>query len=261
MYQFRDKKQKYQKRKIILIFSFFVILTFGLVYLTTNGLWYDLGSIFWKSKNFSNDVLSDNNYILRTKKSVFEKNRELVIENIKLRNQMIDYDILRAENTQLKESLGRWQEDKNIIISSVLAKPNFSPYDSIIIDIGENYNIKIGDKVYSGPNILIGEVDQVYKNSSLVLLYSNPGKKTSVLIDGLNTNIEIIGRGGGNFEMTTPVDLYVEKGKSVLSPSINPEVIAIVGDVISSPNDPVKKFILSAPVNVQNLKWVEVKKN
>ena len=174
---------------------------------------------------------------------------------------MIDYDILRAENTQLKESLGRWQEDRNIIISSVLAKPNFSPYDSIIIDIGENYNIKIGDKVYSGPNILIGEVDQVYKNSSLVLLYSNPGKKTSVLIDGLNTNIEIIGRGGGNFEMTTPVDLYVEKGKSVLSPSINPEVVAIVGDVISSPNDPVKKFILSAPVNVQNLKWVEVKKN
>lgn len=61
--------------------------------------------------------------------------------------------------------------------------------------------------------------------------------------------------------MTTPVDLYVEKGKSVLSPSINPEVIAIVGVVISSPNDPVKKFILSAPVNVQNLKWVEVKKN
>ncbi len=261
MYQFRDKKQKYQKRKIILIFSFFVISTFGLVYLTTNGLWYDLGSIFWKSKNFSNDALSDNSYILRTKKSVFEKNRELIIENIKLRNQMIDYDILKTENTQLKETLGRWKDNNNIIISSVLAKPNFSPYDSIIIDIGENYNIKIGDRVYSGPNILVGEVDQVYKNSSLVLLYSNPGKKTSVLIDGLNTNIEIIGRGGGNFEMTTPVDLYVEKGKSVLSPSINPEVIAIVGDVISSPNDPVKKFILSAPINVQNLKWVEVKKN
>jgi len=32
-------------------------------------------------------------------------------------------------------------------------------------------------------------------------------------------------------------------------------------DVISSPNDPVKKILLNSPINVQSLKWVFIKRN
>jgi hypothetical protein len=37
--------------------------------------------------------------------------------------------------------------------------------------------------------------------------------------------------------------------------------IALIDETISTPTDPFKKVLLSSPVNVQNLKWVEVKKD
>jgi len=101
----------------------------------------------------------------------------------------------------------------------------------------------------------------VYSNTSLVTLYTNPGQATEAMIEGTNTNIELIGRGGGNFEMTIPLDLPFAKGNLVYLPSMQSEIIAIIEDVISSPNDPVKKVLLSSPVNVQSLKWVFVKRD
>jgi len=61
--------------------------------------------------------------------------------------------------------------------------------------------------------------------------------------------------------MSIPVDLPFEKGTSILLPNLQSEIVAIMQDVLSSPNDPVKKILLSSPVNVQSLKWVFVKRN
>ena len=224
-------------------------------------MWQFLGKPFWNSRNFVNKNINESGYLLRTKESVYRKNRELVLENINLKNQIIDYSILKKENDDLKELMSRVKPEYKFILASILTKPNFSPYDTITIDLGSDSGIIIGDKVYANAITPIGEVDTVYKNTSIVVLYSNPGKVTIGMIEGTNTNIEIVGRGGGNFEMTTPVDLYVEKGKNILLPGISSEIVAVVGDIVSMQNDPMKKFILSSPVNIQDLKWVEVKKN
>ena len=97
--------------------------------------------------------------------------------------------------------------------------------------------------------------------TSLVALYTNPGQKTEGFINGTNASVELVGRGGGNFEMVIPLELQVEKGTIVYLPGSTSQVLAVIGDVISQPTDPFKKVILSSPVNIQNLKWVEVKKN
>jgi hypothetical protein len=50
-------------------------------------------------------------------------------------------DALKKENEDLKALMGR-KEDKNMILSQVIKKPPYSPYDSFILDVGEGHGIK-----------------------------------------------------------------------------------------------------------------------
>jgi len=264
IHQFRDKNQIAKKRRVIknLIFlSIFLLLAVFGVYAFTSPLFHFIGRPIWKAKNVVANNVENIGYVVRTKASVYKENENLLKENVDLKTSMIDYQVLKNENISLKESLGRVPQGRDMVLSNILTKPNHSPYDTIIVDVGHNVGINTGNKVYSNVTIPIGEVSAVYENTSLVTLYSNPGKSTEAIIDISNTSVELIGRGGGNFEITVPVDISFNKGTSVLIPGIQSEIVATMQDVISLPNDPMKKILLSSPVNVQDLKWVFVKRN
>jgi len=263
IHQFRDKKQIAQKKRLIknlvLLVIFLLFSSLG-IFAYFKGFFHFIGRPIWKIENSIVNNLEDVGYLVRSKSSIYKENDNLLKENENLKISMIDYNILRNENLELKELFGRITPKKNFILSNILTKPSYSPYDSIIIDVGIDSNILKGDKVYSDTLVLIGRVDVVYKNTSLVVLYSNPGEKTQAIINGSNISVELIGRGGGNFEMTVPLNLSFAKGEIIFLPGIKSEIIAIVEEIISTPNDPVKKVLLSSPVNVQNLKWVFVNK-
>lgn len=263
MHQFRDKKQIEQKRKLtknLIFLVVFMVLATGGIFAYTKGFLHFIGRPIWKVEKVASESVQNVGYIFRTKSSVYKENENLKQENINLKLSMIDYNLLKEENIKLKELLGRTESKKNLVLSNILTKPNYSPYDTIIIDIGSKEDVIAGDKVYSDVVNPIGEVSVVYDDTSLVTLYSNPGEVTEAMLDGSNTSVELIGRGGGNFEMTIPVDLAYTYGGLVYLPNIQTQIIAIIGDVISSPTDPLKKVLLSSPVNVQNLKWVLVEK-
>lgn len=264
MYQFLDKKQIIKRKKIIrniIGFGVFFILSALGVLSWTGQLFNYIGKPIWKTENFITTGLYDINYLFRTKASISNENHNLIEENSSIRTTMIDYQILKDENNQLKEMIGRLPSKNNFVLGNILTKPNHSPYDTIIIDVGDSIGIKSGNLVYADGNIPIGNVNKVYNNTSLITLYTNPGQKTEGFMNGTNASVELIGRGGGNFEMIIPIELLVEKGVIVYLPGSNSEVLALVEEVISKPSDPFKKVILSSPINVQNLKWVEVKKD
>ena len=68
----------------------------------------------------------------------------------------------------------------------------------------------------------------------------------------------MIERGGGNFEMILPRDFILERGSVVTLPGIFPYVVAIVDTIISDPRDSFAKILLTSPINIQELKFVEV---
>lgn len=264
IHQLRDKKQIAKRKNITRNF----IIIGVLILLAVSGFMFWSGKLFnvvgrpiWTMQNKIVDTAYNTSYLVRTKASVFNENDLLKKENIDLKNQMIDYQIMKTENDQLKELLGRLPTEDKFTIATILTKPNRSPYDSIIIDIGSNVGLVEGLKVFGDATVPIGEITKVYVNNSLVMLYSNPGQITEGVLEGSNTSVELVGRGGGNFEMTIPLDLPSENGNLVVLPSIKREVIAIVDGVLSSPTDPIKKVILRSPINIQSLKWVEVKRN
>ena len=60
--------------------------------------------------------------------------------------------------------------------------------------------------------------------------------------------------------MIMPKDFTIQKGDQVVMPGLNSYVLAIVQTIISDPRDPFIKALLTSPVNIQELKFVEVEK-
>ena len=58
--------------------------------------------------------------------------------------------------------------------------------------------------------------------------------------------------------MIIPRDLTLAEGDQAVLPGINPYVVGIVQTIISDPRDPFIKALLTSPVNMQELKFVEV---
>jgi cell shape-determining protein MreC len=260
----RDKKQIAQRKKIIQttiwVVAFLLVAITGI--LTWSGKIFTIvGRPIWRAQEAVVNTFQNNGYLVRTKQSVFAENQNLLQENADLKNQMLDYTVIKNENDQLKELMGRLPANHTFILGTILTKPNRSPYDTIIIDAGADEGLSVGMPVFANAVTPIGEINTVYPNESLVTLYSSPGQTTEAVLDGSNATVELLGRGGGNFEMTVPLDLPTDNGTNVVLPNTQSEIVAIVEDVISLPTDPVKKVILRSPINIQSLKWVEVRKN
>jgi len=263
MYQFQNKnKYKNNTFKVILILIV-VILFFVLGIISwTGGFFHSVGSPFWKARNsLDNSVSLVTSSISRSKKSIILENESLRNKYTELEFKMIDYSLLQSENEHLKELLGRVKPSDNYILGTILTKPNRSPYDTIIIDVGEKDGVVVGEQVFGNIEIPIGRISEVYASTSLVILYSSPKEVTEAIISESNATVELVGRGAGNFEMVVPLDLTTEKGGLVLLPNINLQTVAIIQEVLSKPTDPMKKVLLRSPINIQELKWVEVRKN
>ena len=198
--------------------------------------------------------------------SVFSFKSSLIKDRDILQNKLAEYDAMLLnynsildENIKIKEILDRKGEKIEMLLSAILSKPNISPYDTLIIDVGSSSGVKEGDTVFALGNIPIGVVSGVEINSSKVVLFSNSGEKTEVVLSK-DVFMQIIGRGGGNFEMILPRDLVLEKGSTVSLPGIFPYVVAKVETIISDPRDSFAKALLTSPVNIQELKFVQIKK-
>ena len=197
----------------------------------------------------------------------FSSKKSLTLENENLKAQILASEADRAnytavvdENNQMKEILGRKAEKIDLILSSILSKPNRSPYDTLVIDIGVKDGAYVGQKVFALGNIPIGKISEIYESTSKVVLFSSPGEKTDVFVVGQNTTMQLTGRGGGNFEMILPRDFVIAQGAEVVLPGITSQVVGVVQTILSDPRDSYQKALLSSPVNIFQLKSVEVEK-
>ena len=195
---------------------------------------------------------------LYSKKSLYLQNENLKSELRELEARISNYNSILDENIKIKEILCRKNEKVILVLAGILSRPNQSPYDTLLIDAGTRQGITEGNLVFAHGNVPIGRVALVYPNSSKVILFSTPSEKTDVLISGKDIFMQLIGRGGGNFEMILLRDFSLERGTEVVLPGITPYVVGVVETIISDPRDSFQKVLLRSPVNIQELKFVEV---
>ena len=215
-----DKKIKRNKFFFIV---FFVIILFVLFYFRL-GIWNGISSlshtIFRPALVSGNSIGEKFNktfsYFL-SKNYLLEENENLKLKLSENEAQMSNYNSLLSENISLKEILGRKDVKTDMILSAILSKPNQSLYDTIVIDIGQRQGLQIGDTVFAlgyGPTgealgtVPLGRVANIYANSSKVILFSNAGEETQVVLSighgsigeaGKDIFMKVVGRGGQNF--------------------------------------------------------------
>jgi cell shape-determining protein MreC len=207
-------------------------------------------SISLKFENLSSYFVSKDSL----SKEIGDLKLDLAFNEAKIAN----YETIFGENEKLKEILSRKNEKLNLILAVILSDTNQSLYDTLVVDAGSIQGVTTGATVFALGNVPIGRVDLVYENSSRIILFSNPGEKTSVDIN--DTTFELVGRGGGNFEMNLPRDIDLQKGAQAVLPRVTPHVVATVETIISDPRDAFKKALLVSPVNIKELRFVEIEK-
>jgi cell shape-determining protein MreC len=145
------------------------------------------------------------------------------------------------------------------ILAAVLKRPPFSPYDELIIDIGNDYKLSTSSTVYADGGVLIGRVIDVLSTTAKVKLFSSPNEKYEVLVGISHTPATAIGRGGGQYETNVSRDTVVKEGDFVFNSSLSDKPFGIVSAVLLDPTLPFETILFAPPVNVYKLKWVLVK--
>jgi cell shape-determining protein MreC len=153
--------------------------------------------------------------------------------------------------------LGRKQSG-SYVLATILVKPGRSLYDTVVIDAGSEEGIRPEALVYAYQTVPVGTVTAVSAHSATVTLFTTSGQKTNGRIEGKNIDVELVGRGGGNFELKVPRDVTLMPDMTVLLPGLRTSVVAVVAKSITDARDPVQTFLLTSPVNINELNSVEV---
>jgi cell shape-determining protein MreC len=252
------KKTKVLATTVIVIVSIVVLFFISKFIFPTlgNGARNVLSPIFSFERFVSGGI---NNFFvfLKSKSSLDRQNKELIEANKEYLARMEQLNLLKKENDELKSALSRFG-DRKMILGTISAKPGRSIYDTLVLDVGIQDGVKIGKNVFAYDGILIGTISEVGNDTSLVKLFSSPGEKTQIRIEGLNIDVEITGRGGGNFNMEIPRDLVVLPNTNVFIPNNNISIVAKVSAKISKEGDSVQSFLLVTPVNVNQLNFVYI---
>jgi cell shape-determining protein MreC len=198
-------------------------------------------------------------YYFMDKKWLGQENAELKKELEEKESELSNHKTILDENVKLKETLSRLA-DNSYILSAILSKYPKSPFDTLLLDVGAEQGVAAGANVYAKGGVPIGKISELGNNTSIASLFSTPGQKTEVILSGSDIYLEAVGRGGGNFEINIPRDFIINEGDEAVLPGIAPKTVAVFVKIISDPRDSFAKALFVSPVNIAELKFVEIKK-
>lgn len=259
-----DKRRK-EKQIIIAclclgIFFLFIIITTSLGHVF-GGIFMKIAKPFWQMQTGIENSFSNSTNAFKTKKALHDEIILLREKNDEANALLYGMQALTVQNKQLQEILGRKSEEQNLIVGAILAKPNRTPYDTLVIDVGNKHGITKGALVFAYGNIPIGRIQDVFSQTSRVTLFSAAGQITPIVLADSNVAGDLVGRGGGNFELILQRDIAIVENDVVYMPGFVIEPVAIVGSIISDLRDPFQKVLLTSPVNIQHLNLVEVEQS
>lgn len=261
IYRRDNNERNGQGRFVVPVFVVFLLISFFLLVPSSAFLVGDIlgkiSSYILGSENKIGKNLENYKVAFSSKKSLLEENESLKMKIVEDSSLKEKFDYIEKENTRLKELLNR-NDGRKIVLGEILVRPNHSPYDTFIVDIGKAFGVEEGAEVYDQSGILIGKVEEVYGETSRVGLFSNPDNKIQVFIGEGNPAIEVTGRGGGNFDAVIPNSLNVKEGDVVVAPSLSHTVIGYVGKIITDPRNPFVEVLIQSRVNLSTIREVGI---
>ncbi|MBU1203095.1 rod shape-determining protein MreC [Patescibacteria group bacterium] len=235
------------------VFLLFILVVIFLI-LFKNGQIFDVGILFrsWFGPKGSVNQLYDQPSDLE------EDYKNLLVENNQLKT-------LAKENQELRELLAlKEKENYTLAIADILGRDPVNR-NILIIDIGKNKNVELGQAVVVNNGIIVGKVIDVGQDSSKVRLLTDSFSKLAVKV-GDQQNISGILTGSLGLVMDLsyiPQEQEIKKGDLVVSADIDAKipsglVIGKVEEVEFSQEELFKNASISPLINYDNLSMLAI---
>lgn len=259
-YLLKSKRQHTPGPKSFWIVVFSVVCIFiifsVLGYMPISRVLITVGSPFWSISAAVTESLSSVVSLVRSKNDLIENQYILETRLGAVTQDVSMITILRDENASLKEILGR-SSFKRTLISTVLSNPARTPYDTLVIDVGKKFGVVSEARVSVG-GIVVGSISEVTPTWSRVRLFSSPGEEYPVIIGKTRVTSLASGLGAGNFDAKLPRELDVVSGDTVIFPEFDKQILGVVESVELTPNDSFQRILFKSPINLAEIRFVEV---
>lgn len=236
------------------------IVLFGLFFFLNNRLSGSaitlLSPVMKISGNISNN-LSSAFSIFEPQTNLIAENNALKAEVERLQEENLAYQAQISENTILSV---KTEDTPNMIDVLPLSFPPKVPFDTLIINKGQNDGLHAGDKVFLADRIEVGTVESVYSDSGRVTLFTSPGKKTESIFERTGEVVELEGYGSGTFKVQLPKSFDVQEGDLLVLPGLPRTIIAKVATIKRDDASSFITILLSAPIKINGntLLYVQV---
>jgi rod shape-determining protein MreC len=214
-------------------------------------------------------------FVFNNSFSFFISKTALIIAHpfLKLSNSLTEKGGLEEENFVLKQKINELEAklilyensekeiaNQDYLTAYILSRPPQSPYDILIIEAGFENGVQKNMEVTAYGSILLGYVSDVFPKISKVKLISFPKEETNAVFSSLNIPIIALGKGGDNLEINFPQSIEVNIGEKITTIGSNPALVGIVEKIEKSPAEPFQKILFRLPLNIQELKYVTIRK-
>jgi cell shape-determining protein MreC len=213
----------------------------------------------WLVQERLSDITKDVRTSFGDKHLLAEENAALLAELATLRRESYLVRMYQRENAELREMLGRAEEESGLIPTSIIHSEVWAPYDTFIIDAGSRLGVRGGMLVVGPDNIALGSVIRALASRSVVALFSAPGKETNVVIRGTSTKHTLMtGVGAGTMLMSIPREIVVQPGDPVVLSSFPSYVVGNIADIRMRPEDAQQTIYVRSPSNTHAVRFVLV---
>ncbi len=255
----QEKKQKVSRTKIVVVAVFLVLVVLLAVFVLAPLLQSVSQGPAWLARSVQNGI-SDAITMATPKSTIIARNKVLTDQVAGYEAQLIELQQLRDENAQLRKELSYLPVPNETITAQILGKPSQSLMNSMVINAGTAQGVRVGQLVTVQHNLGLGTIVSVSPKTAVVELFGGPQFSGDVLLANKNITVPATGKGAGNFEIHIPREVAVSDGDFLAFPGNPSVVIGVVKSIIFDPRDPFQTVLARAPVNIQELRFVQVVK-
>lgn len=257
MMNFRSVKKKKEQKKIGIAFAIviaLVVLGFSGIYRWLSTGFHPFALPFWQISGGENSSFS---FVLKDKKHLQKRVEELEVELRQKELEVVRLEMFRTENESLKNILSG-SDDLNSKTAAILIKPNYTLYNTLIIDVGTEDSIHEGDLVLGYGSVALGKVVDVRKNISYVKLFSESNVSSVLVHNATSTYVDVVGHGGGVVTFTVPRDISIAVGDILSLATRRGLLFGTIEEIQFDSTDPVQTVFAQSAVNINQLQYVEV---
>jgi rod shape-determining protein MreC len=255
----QSKKQSKKKAKVFLVFALLLLIFLSASsnsFYVVSKFFNTVATPFWNVKSSAENAFPSSDMLLRSKTSLVQENKNLHQEIDRLTRELKGYDFVVQENLEFKKLFAG--EKHNGIFAGILAHPGSLPFDTFLLDIGNEAGLVKGDLALSDGNITIGTVIETYPYSSKVKSFSSSGEITDAFLGPENIPVQLKGSGGGAYTVELPAGLDIKEGDAAVLPGSDGFILAYVESKEENITNSFQKFYLRIPLNVFELKYVQI---